>query len=761
MNGNQFNITYRIFKRERVRESKESTSIMPKQKNDLAKNQLELSWNNSLLDTSYVSIIGRAMLKEWERVLPEFPVYRAFFHTKNEDEVKLFVTFSVVQDLTGEEIKRVVFTATDILNECLEKVSKKVLGDSYSKENSEESVTVSQTQSEATVDTVTQEEVEMTKYEQQLTEQDDLIRQLTLEIEHQESILKGLSNINEQEAPSETLTNVDKLAEINELHGKLSTYETQFNLLKSREINLIDINNQLADEKANLSNSYQQKLNKLEMFNNQKDEEIEHLDGKVKQLDREIQALTTKLNTNDEMNRQLDKANLKLNDMLKQNKLDSERMSYSEELEQKNKDLEKEKSYFKVQFLDSQRLSQQLDNTNRRLNETLERLQSSQSDLVGKARDDYSTLEITLEESNKKLKWEVNERQKLELQLTELNNRLAEEKLFSEAREKKLINLENKLSNRLEEKEVTLASNQQLEKDLEQKDIQMKEALEQKDIQIENIKKTNESLNEQMDYLEAQKNKWESIDEWQEKYTVLESKFEELDKEGYSYRQEINLLISQISKLENKLKLVPIKANYSVSTKGSLDTKKDSVAKKEELDAEYEYTDGLDDEYEYEYEYEYFSYEEDPFVEDVVTEELMNIRKKDQVKDEAKIKALLESSDEATYRDVKVEVSEYKKYIIAFKFLSFRWDQVYMMDDADKNSEFLEWCSPYIEGIDYFQEDLSYDVKKSIFKKKYVSINESALNLLRGYSELSTYLDTYYLRVSYYIDKYFLNEGKK
>lgn len=63
MNGNRFNIKYRIFKRERVRESKESTSIVPKQKSELAKNQLELSWDNTLLDESYVSIIGRGDVK--------------------------------------------------------------------------------------------------------------------------------------------------------------------------------------------------------------------------------------------------------------------------------------------------------------------------------------------------------------------------------------------------------------------------------------------------------------------------------------------------------------------------------------------------------------------------------------------------------------------------------------------------------------------------------------------------------------------------
>lgn len=748
MNGNRFNIKYRIFKRERVRESKESTSIVPKQKSELAKNQLELSWDNTLLDESYVSIIGRVMLKEWERVLVDFPIYRAFFHTKNENEVKLFVTFNVTQDLEGDQIKQVVFTATDILNECLEKVTKKVLGESFFEEKQVTSV-----QAEPKVESPQIERpksVAMKEYEYQLKEQDNVIRQLTLEIEHQESILKGLSSIKEIEAPTSSVTDQDIMAEMNELRGKLSSYETQFNLLKSREVNLIDINNQLADEKAKLNNTYQQKLQQLELVNEQQVKQVTVLEEEVKSLVRETQALTTKLNTNEEINVQLDKANLKLNDMLKQNKVDAKRMSHVAKLEQKIKDLEKEKSHFKVQFLDSQRLSQQFENTNRRLNESLERLQSSQTDLVGKAQEDYSALENTLEETEKNLKLEINERQKLEIQITKLNKTLAEEKLAAEAREKQLKKIENDILDFEDEKEISETAHKDLE-----------DALEQKEMQVKNLKATNEILNDKLDKYEGQKAKWDYIDDWQEKYAILETKFNELDKEGYSYRQEINLLTSQISKLEVKLRDSHLEESTPVFAERLLNVSKAETLAKE-IDDEEIYENELDDEYDYDYdyEYEYFTYEADPYVEDVVTEELMNIRKKDQVKDERKIKELLEASDGQTYHDVKISASEYKKYIIAFKFLSFRWDQVYIMDDADKNSAFLEWCVPYIEEVEDFQEDLSYDVKKSIFKKKYVTIDESAFNLLKGYAELSNYLDTYYLRVSYYIDKYFLNEGK-
>lgn len=772
MGGNQFNIKYRIFKRERVRESKESTSIISKQKSNLDKNQLELGWDNSLLDTSYVSIIGRVMLKEWERVLSDFPIYRAFYHTKNDGEVKLFITFNVTGDLSGEEIKQVVFTATDILNECLEKVAKKVLGKEVFEAKAKENTNVPEapvSQSpEIQVNQPAKTKPVMNDYEKQLREQDALIKQLTLEVEQQESILKGFTSIESTETQLNSVTNHDMLADINELHGKISSYETQFSLLKSREVNLIEINNKLAEEKANQADLFQQKLAKLEQASqqkiyqleqlaNQKNQQLEQLNGQMKDIVRDNQALTTKLNTNDEINRQLDKANLKLNDMLEQNKVDAKRMAHMAKLEEKIKELEKEKSYFKVQYLDSQRLSKQFENTNRRLNESLERLQSSQSDLVGKARDDYNALDETLQESEKSLKLEVNERQKLEIQLTKLNKNLAAEKLKNEEKNDKFKTLEKDFINRQEEKDALLVTQKELEK-----------ALEQKELQVKNVKATNEILNEKLDELEIKKEKWNLMDEWQEKYSLLETRYRELDKEGYSYRQEINLLTAQISKLEGKIKGMPeevyIKPSEPVEVSKPVfvermlanNVEKKAVQSKDE-DDEYYY----EDDYDYDYEYEYFTYEADPYVEDVVTEELMNIRKKDQVKDERKIKAFLEASNERTYTDVKIDATDYKQLILSFKFLSFRWDQVYIMDDADKNSAFLEWCAPYIDEIDEFQEELSYDVKKSLFKKKYVTIDESALNLLKGYSQLSNYLDTYYLRVSYYIDKYFLNEGKK
>lgn len=279
MGGNQFNIKYRIFKRERVRESKESTSIISKQKSNLDKNQLELGWDNSLLDTSYVSIIGRVMLKEWERVLNDFPIYRAFYHTKNDGEVKLFITFNVTGDLSGEEIKQVVFTATDILNECLEKVAKKVLGkevfEAKAKENRNVPESPVSQSPEIQVNQPAKTKPVMNDYEKQLREQDALIKQLTLEVEQQESILKGFTSIESTETQLNSVTNHDMLADINELHGKISSYETQFSLLKSREVNLIEINNKLAEEKANQADLFQQKLAKLEQASQQKIYQLE------------------------------------------------------------------------------------------------------------------------------------------------------------------------------------------------------------------------------------------------------------------------------------------------------------------------------------------------------------------------------------------------------------------------------------------------------------------------------------------------------
>lgn len=126
------------------------------------------------------------------------------------------------------------------------------------------------------------------------------------------------------------------------------------------------------------------------------------------------------------MNLQLDKANLKLNDMLKQNKLDMNRLSQMTQVEIKLKEIFKEKITLKAELSEQQRVVQQYENTNQRLNESLEKLQANQENLIGKAREDHSYLENNLKESEKQTKIEKNEYQKVMIELKEVNKKLKE-----------------------------------------------------------------------------------------------------------------------------------------------------------------------------------------------------------------------------------------------------------------------------------------------------------------------------------------------
>lgn len=729
---NQFNINYRIFKKERVKNNDRSLLIIPKNQEKGTFNQLELSWKNEFLEETYVSIVGRVTVKEWERVLEAYPINRAFIQIKEDNTTKFFITFKVIEDLSSTEIRNLIFTAINILNECLEKVTKKIVGEqvlgSYLNEIEETETLPSLS----------------TNYEERLKEQDDLIKQMTLEVEQQENFLQSLDNMEKSIDAKMLSTEKTLLTDINNLQKKISAYEQQVEAFRVKEQRLMEENNQLREVSSHHTLTYEMKLKEVTTLINQKEGQIDKLNNEIKDYARKIQALTTKDNINAEMNVQLDKANLKLNEMLKQNKLDTNRLAQMSQVETKLKEIFKEKMALKTELSDTQRVVQQYENTNKRLNESLEKLQANQENLIGKAREDHGYLEDNLKESEKQIKLEKNEHQKVMIELKEVNQKLAQERLNREEKDKKIIQYDKKIKNY----ELTKQENQEKYKELE-------EELLQKNIQVKNIQVTNDLLKEKIENLEIKQAKFANIEDWEDKYETLEMKFTELNNEAYSYRQEIHLLNTQITKLEERVVTDIGKTgrdDRTVKEAPKKDTQKVQAVIEEE---DYDY------EYDYDYDYEYFTYEADPYVEDVVTEELINIRKKDQVKDEVKIQEYLSSFDTDDYTDVRIKSSEYKKYIMAFKFLTFRWDQVFIMDDIDKNTAFLEWCAPFIEDVDDFQEDLEYEVKKSIFNKKYVTMDKSTLNLLKGYSELSTYLDTYYLRVSYYIDKYFFNEGKQ
>lgn len=704
MGDKRFDIKCRIFKRERVRENKTSLVIVPKTEENSKKNQIELSWDNQYLQVSHLSIVGRVMIREWERVLGKYPITRSFMHFKEDNQVRLYLSFTVADDLDSREIKEIISKATDVLTECLAKVEDRVI-----KENGLEDLVEPQPV------------VEESKIGREITieNDDEVIKKLQQEIDKQESLLKELAKRQKEEVSS------------------ISVEEIEVPQVSSD--NILELKKEFAEKQVEKDAYFTLKLS-------EKEASIHKLTQEVTSLSTQVEKLSEQLTTSDLMNRELDKANLKLSETIKQNKLELKKLDEVNLLEVKIKELMKENSDLRVHLTESQSLVEQYRHNNDRLTESVERLETSQTELLQNAQVDYDHLDQTLKDSEKKLILEVNERQKLEIQLETLRKKIAEVELQNEEKEKKIKSLGLDLSNQLELREDELKEIDELTDQVDKlkADLQMAKA-------------TNDVLKDQIEGYESEKEKWQKIGDWQIKYEDIERKYTELEREAYVYRQEVNLLNSQLGTLQNKLTTVSEAEAEPIFTYKTLNTTNETVTY-QPLD---EINQDLDIGYDDDYEYEYFSYEEDPYVEEVITEELMNIRKKDQSKEEQQIKELLENYYEDSFKDIKVGRDEYRQYILDFKFLSFRWSQVFIMDESDKNTAFLEWCAPYIDKIEDFEEELSFDVKKSFFMKNYVTMDESTYHILKGYSKLSNYLDTYYLKVSYYIDKYFLNEGNR
>ncbi|MFW8053862.1 hypothetical protein [Vagococcus fluvialis] len=691
MSKNLFEIKSRIFKKERIRDDKNDLIIIPNKKTVSNRNQLELSWHNIALESAHLTIVGKVFLKEWERRFNHYSVSRCFIQEPRANQHRLYLSFQVSQSLNSKEIKELLSASSTILEECLVKIVNKLGIEIVVREE----VSLKQTKEES-----------VPKVEE--TEEDKIIKKLHQDIEEQEQLLVQLTA--KQTSQHKRPKNEEKL-----------------NQLKEQEI-FFD----------------QQEKKYLVAELNRKDDMIKSLKEDINSLTQEVSELTDEIKTNNQVNRQLDKANIKLNDRLNERKIDAERLEKVSELETTVRNLHQENSDYRIKINESQSMTEKYRNQVKQLSQSLENGKKAQEELLEKAQFDYEKLDKSLLEAEKKLILEINERQKAEIQLEELRANLAVAIRQNEEQERKNNKLVLDVSNQLELREKAINQEelvqQQLDNTLEE--LKMSEA-------------TNKVLKAEIYELEYQKEKWDQLDEWQIKYQELVEQFSHLETESLSYRQEVGFLTSQLNMMEDKLEENEKELDYYLSQRVAIEPE---VKKANEEKIEWQAT--IIDDYDIEYE-EDFYYEADPFIEEVMAEELINAHKEDQIADEKKIKELLKSYYDEYFHDIKISKSDYRKAVLGFKFLGFRWSQVLIMDDADKNADFLEWCKPFINKMDAFEEELSLDVKKSFFSKNYVTIDESTYNILKGYSELSTYLDTYYLKVSYYIDKYFLNEGNR
>ena len=691
MRESYYNITYRIFKRERVRVTKQDLEILPKKIENTKemKNQIEFSWQNDYLETSHLSIVCKVMLKEWERLLPKYPVSKAFMQFKTDNMVRLYISFSVPDDLSKSEIKNIIDTGQVTLGECLDKVTLKVVGP--------EKLTKIPMKIESKSRKHTTSNAKEIKIEE-----DEQIKRLNQEIEQQEALIQRLTT-QQKELQAEFV--LEDVAPVTVPKSVVVPVEA---------IEIVE------NEPIEVKSDY---------FGDSQDQKIAELIKENEALKKEVTVLTEEVTTNYEMNRQLDLANMKLNDLLKKNKLDAERVTKVSEIEERLKQTLQENSDYRIRQMEAKRLSDQYANNNEHLKESLTRLEEEQAELIKQAQTDYTALDEQLKEAEKELILESNERHKVAIQLKNTQKKLVTSDLELEDKNKKIKSLSIELRNQLD-----------LRQELTEEQEQLEETIDQLTSELQLAKVANTILKEQLEDLEAKQASYDRIDDWQEKYEDLVDRYTELEAESLSYRQEVALLSSQIQTMNEKI---------------SQEIKAEQVIERFEMPQQSPLEELLfDDELD-------FMYEEDPYVEEVITEELMQIRKKDQTQEEKKIKELLDYyHHEDRYDDIKVTKEKYRQHMLSFKFLKLRWEQVFVMDESDKNTAFLEWCEPYIEDIESFEEELAADVKRTFFMKNYVIMDGGTYQILKGYSRLSAYLDTYYLKVSYYIDKYFLNEGK-
>lgn len=743
-----YQIDCRIFKRERIKPSKENIIIIPGQSKKVEKNQLEFSWQASGVDSSYVAVACRVMLKEWKRVLGEYPICRGFVAVKSDQTYKFYVTFQVSGELEKQEIQRVVSTGMGILQECLVRVSEKVNVRPTNMISELEVTSVDHNLTKVEEVNPMQETIQtnivdidlmlkVKTYELQLRDQNQLIDRLNHEIKRQDDVLTEFSE-NQRRDQFGAISHQEKLMEqVDALKETLQERENQVRVLVEKEKNLGEVNKKLVVEKVQIQKDWQTRCQLLEQKGQTNDAELMHQKANLDDLIRKHQAMSTKLHTSEEINRQLDKANLKLNDTIQKLKVDATKVKYVDKLETRVKELEQDKVELKEQAHQSDRLRQRFEHTNQRLTESLERLENNQTTLVGKAQEDYEALEESLVETEKKLLAETNEKQKYLLEWNKLQELVEKQTVESEQLTQEVVTLTESLSSVTEELEQAKTDELTLQ---EQKQEDIQEWMEKYD-----------ALESDLEESEEQRQNIAIV--WEDRYQLLKEKYDELSLESTTYKDELDVLMGQLTQLEEGTQqLNQMPDVYASKARQQMET---------EQSEHFSYQDYEDDEYDeddYYYEYDEDLYEEDPYVEDVAVEELENSMKRDQGRDEKDIKKLFEKADNTDYKEVKLEDEDYKKYRLELKFLNFRWNQIYSINNVEKNMDFLNWCLPYVEDVEDFKNSLTTDVKKSLFNKKYVTMDIETLTLLEAYSALSVYLDTYYLKVSSYIDKYFLNE---
>lgn len=699
MSERDYEINGRIFKRERYKPSTNDIVLVSNTTGDTTKNQVTLSWASRGLEKEYQLVACKVMLNEWAQRLPNYPVLRAFVRAQDSsDNIELFITFEVAEHLESSEIRLVMTHATVSMGNCLNKVTER---------------TITETNSFTLLDEEQREPVEVNLLKDKLLSQSLIIDKLNKETERKDQMLENALKQKKANDPIRPTTSMTEQLEY--LEAEIKNKNAQIELMRDKALSYATTNDKLVAGQRqwemtleNVQKEYHGKLTELEQL-------LRKQEAYQEMLIRQRDGFEQQLLKSEALNRELDKANVLLTTRVSELQVDHQRL-------EKVAELERETSSLKERLSEELGNKKRIEMANKALEEALERLEVKQHHLVEKVQSDYNTLENSLKESEKKALLEATNKHQARHEKQEIENRYEKEK-------EKRVSLEadrDYLEIQLQEKEMILSQSDEQKSFLERLVTTLEDELEK-------LREEQAMMSYHMSEVAASAQEEEN--KQNAEYLQLDETIRQLTQANKVAEQRIESLLTQMPEQE-------------VSTELIASTTFDS----ERQENEHTETWALS------HDKEEAIYESDPFKTEVEIEELTQSILDTRKEEEDDIIHLFDIAETAGFKQVRLTTKQFKECVSELRFLNFRWNQIYELDSIDHKQGFLKWCLPYIEDVENFQEILDEDVKASLFSRKSVTMGEDTLLLLEAYSALSVYLDTYYLKVSSYIDKYFINE---
>lgn len=474
------------------------------------------------------------------------------------------------------------------------------------------------------------------------------------------------------------------------------------------------INDKWKDESLRLQQLAQNYLRELTQEKLEKDEIIQR-----------NQALVKKVKEMKVINRKLDQANLALIDALKKAQVEQYKVEEVTQLEAKMTEQALEVLDIKEEKAIQNQYQEKLVQENKHYQEVIDKLVAEKEKIVLEAQLNVKQLEDELTHVQKQTFVDGSEQKKVIVQQRLLRERETELKREVSDLNQKLYKVTtsfNEQSEVIDNKQEILDKLQDTVWKLEREVSEWKRKHEYTQTQLSQEKEQNE----------------EYVVKWEHSYERMAQTVVALKKKAESYQQLLHSISQKLQELEFDIK--PLNINHTPYNV------EENVANEIPLTIE-ELTD-LDD-----------HYEPDTLKKETVMNEVIQKMTEDQSDFERSVRNLFQKSMNPSLEEVKLSEEEYALHMAEITYLPMRWNKIYQINLPNKNMEFLKWCLPYIKDLEEFWQQLGVLVKQPLFDSKVVIMDDRTLVLLQGYSKLSTYLDTYYVKPAQYTEQYLNNKG--